>query len=391
MGTSKQGDVLYWVSNRTNGEGGLDIWFSLIDKTGKYGNAQNCGRKINTAGNEGTPFYDPKTGTLYFSSEGQIGLGGYDIFKTRGSQKKWEAAANIGYPENSSVDDMYFTLDDNGYTGYLVSNRVGSISVKSKTCCDDIWRVEYPKKVLYAVRGNVYDQDTRELVTGAKVLFLDDQQKQIGQAVSSKDTLYFWGTRPQKVYSLKATKEGYFTGSATFSVTQKDNDDTLRVDLFMKKIPHEPVRIRNIFYDFDKASLRSESHAPLDTLYGVLQDNPAIIIEIGANTDSKGNDDYNLKLSQARAQSVVDHLLQKGIPQDRLQAKGYGETNPIAPNTLPNGKDNPEGRQLNRRTEFRIIGEIPGKELIYEQGNPGFDPDSIEEEDDQPQEEEEKE
>lgn len=389
MGTSKQGDILYWVSDRPNGSGGLDIWFSTIDKNGKYSNPQNCGRKINTAGDEATPYYDPKTGTMYFSSNGQVGMGGYDIFKTRGYQKKWETASNLGYPENSSVDDMYFIMDDNGYTGYLVSNRPGTISVKSETCCDDIWRVEYPKKVFYAVRGNVYDQDTRQLVPGAKVIFLDKNEKQIGEAISKKDTLFFWNTKPQNVYSLKAVKDGYFTGSATFAVTQKNDNDTARVDVFMKKIPNEPIRVKNIFYDYDKATLRPESFPPLDTVANLLMQNPAIIVEIGANTDSKGDDAYNMRLSQARAQSVVDYLVEKGIPVDRLQAKGYGETNPIAPNTLPNGKDNPEGRQLNRRTEFKIIGTIPGKELIYEQGDPGFDPDKIKDDENLPDEQEE--
>lgn len=390
MGTSKQGDVLYWVSDRPQGEGGLDIWFATVDKTGKLGNPQNAGRKINTAGDEATPFYDPKTGILYFSSTGLIGMGGYDVFKTRGSQKKWETAVNAGYPVNSSVDDMYYVLDNNGYTGYLVSNRVGTFSVKSKTCCDDIWRVEYPKKVFYAIRGNVYDQETKQLIPGAKIILLDDQQKQIGQTLSKKDTLFFWNTRPQKLYSLKATKEGYFTGSAAFSVATKTDNDTMRVDVYMKKIPKQAITIRNIFYDFDKATLRPESFAPLDTLYSVLQENPALIVEIGANTDSKGKAAYNEKLSQARAQSVVDYLVQKGITADRLQAKGYGATNPIAPNTLPNGKDNPEGRQLNRRTEFRIVGEIPGMDLKYEMGNPGTGEGDIENAGDQTEDEEEK-
>src|SRR5207248_1569590 len=115
----------------------------------------------------------------------------------------------------------------------------------------------------------------------------------------------------------------------------------------------------------------------LDTLYQILIDNPSIIVEIGSHTDSKGNDEYNMKLSQARAQSVVDYLIGRGIPAERLKAQGYGETKPIAPNTLPDGKDNPQGRQLNRRTEFRVIGVIPGKELIYEMGNPGFDPNAV--------------
>ncbi|MBS1658234.1 MAG: OmpA family protein [Chitinophagales bacterium] len=378
---TKQGEVFYWVSDRPNGEGGLDIWFATRDKSGKFMNPQNAGRKINTEGDETTPFYDSKTGTLYFSSNGMIGMGGSDIFRTKGSQKRWENPINMGYPINSSVDDMYFVMDDNGYSGYVVSNRPGTISVKSETCCDDIWRIEYPKKVYYAVRGNVYDMDTRELIPGAKVMFLDDKSMQIGNYVSRKDTLYFFNTKPFKSYSLKSTKEGYLTGSASFAVSERDDNDTMRVDIYMKKIPKGAVRIQNIFYGFDSANLRPESKPGLDSLYQILIDNPAIQVEISSHTDSKGNDKYNMKLSQARAQSVVDYMISKGISSDRMVAKGYGESKPIAPNTLPNGKDNPEGRQLNRRTEFKVIGTIPGKELIYDIGNPGFEvnPDEIQE------------
>ncbi len=390
--STKQGETIYWVSDRANGEGGLDIWFAARDKSGKFSNPQNCGRKVNTAGDERTPYYDSKTGTLYFSSDAMIGMGGEDIYKSRGSQKRWENAVNLGSPINSSVDDMYYTLDDNGYTGYLVSNRPGTISVKSETCCDDIWRVEYPKKLLYAVRGNVYDQDTRKLITGAKVMFLDDKNMQIGTKMSKQDSLYFFNTKVKKSYTLKSTKDGYFTGSSTFVVNEKDENDTMRVDLYMKLIPHEPIRIENIYYGFDSANLRPQSKPGLDTLYQILTDNPDIIVEIGSHTDSKGKDDYNQKLSQARAQSVVDYMIGRGVVAERLKAKGYGETKPLAKEIKADGKDSPEARQLNRRTEFKIIGTIPGKELIYEMGDPGFDPDAIdtyEEQKDQPQDEEE--
>ncbi|MCY7410307.1 MAG: OmpA family protein, partial [Chitinophagales bacterium] len=279
-----------------------------------------------------------------------------------------------------------------GYTGYLVSNRPGTISVKSETCCDDIWRVEYPKKLLYAVRGNVYDQDTRKLITGAKVMFLDEKNMQIGTKMSKQDSLYFFNTKVKKSYTLKSTKDGYFTGSSTFVVNEKDENDTMRVDLYMKLIPHEPIRIENIYYGFDSANLRPQSKPGLDTLYQILTDNPDIIIEIGSHTDSKGKDDYNQKLSQARAQSVVDYMIGRGVGAERLKAKGYGETKPLAKEIKADGKDSPEARQLNRRTEFKIIGTIPGKELIYEMGDPGFDPNAIdtyEEQKNQPQDEEE--
>ncbi|HYV91894.1 MAG TPA: OmpA family protein [Chitinophagales bacterium] len=303
-----------------------------------------------------------------------IGMGGEDIYKTKGAQKRWDAATNLGSPTNSSVDDMYYSLDDNGYTGYLVSNRPGTISVKSETCCDDIWRIEYPKKVYYAVRGNVYDQVTRELLPGAKVMFLDDKNMQIGNATSRKDSLYFFNTRVGHTYSLKSTMDKYFTGSATFAVMEKDDNDTMRVDLFMKPIKNEVIRIKNIYYKFDSATLQAESKVGLDSIYQILTENPQIKIELSSHTDSKGKHAYNMRLSQARAQSVVNYMIDRGIAADRLVPKGYGPDKPIAPNTMPDGKtDNPEGRALNRRTEFRVIGIIPGKELIYEMGNPGFD------------------
>ncbi|MCS6917389.1 MAG: OmpA family protein [Chitinophagales bacterium] len=385
----KQGEVLYWVSNRPNGEGGSDIWFAVRDKSGKFGNAQNCGRKINTIGNEATPFYHDATQTLYFSSDGMVGMGGMDVFKVKGSQKRWETVNNLGYPVNSSVDDLYFVMDDNGYSGYLVSNRPGTTSVKSETCCDDIWRVEYPRKIYYAVRGNVFDQETRQVIPGAKVMLIDDKNLQVGSAISKKDSLYFFNLKARQAYSLKSTADGYFTGSASFVVMEKDDNDTLRVDLFMKRIPKAAIRIQNIYYGFDSANLRPESKPGLDSLYQILVDNPQIKVEISSHTDSKGNDAYNMRLSQRRAESVVKYLADKGIPMERMVAKGYGETKPIAPNNLPDGRDNPEGRQMNRRTEFRVIGIIPNVELIYESGNPAFNPDAIDTYEEQQQEEEE--
>jgi outer membrane protein OmpA-like peptidoglycan-associated protein len=175
---------------------------------------------------------------------------------------------------------------------------------------------------------------------------------------------------------LVATKSGYFNGGASFSVEKKEDNDTLLVNVYIKKIPIGPLVIKNIFYDFDKATLRPESFPALDSLYDVLSNNPSIVVEIRSHTDSKGNDDYNMKLSQNRAQSVVNYMVKKGITVDRLKATGMGETEPIAPNEI-NGKDNPEGRQLNRRTDFKIIGLIPGKEIIYKQGSAGFDENAV--------------
>ncbi|MBA3648353.1 MAG: OmpA family protein [Chitinophagales bacterium] len=375
VGRSSTGDILYWASDRPGGSGGLDIWMSAFEnKTGKFSTAVNLGRNINTKGDEITPFFDIKTSTLYFSSNDLIGIGGFDIYKTRFTDKKWTDPVNAGVPLNSSVDDMYYVIDENQHSGYLVSNRPGTIALKSETCCDDIWSVEYPNVIRYVVRGNVYDAEKRQPLAGAKVFLVDDHQKQVGAAMISKaDSLYYFNLQPKKFYTLKSVKQGYLTGSADFTVAERDYSDTMRIDLLMKKITSQPVRIQNVFYDFAKATLRPESLPPLDTLVTLLKDNPGIIVEIASHTDSKGTLKYNQKLSLSRAQSVVNYLESKGVTSDRLIAKGYGPTQPVAPNKLKNGKDNPEGRALNRRTEFKIVGSIPGRELIYQQGNPSED------------------
>ncbi len=373
VGTSKQGEVLYFTSNRPQGMGGTDIWYCTRNKDGSFSMATNLGKKINSSGNEITPYYDVKNSVLYFSSDGQVGIGGYDIFSAKGGLKKWEVAKNIGYPVNSSCDDMYYVLDDNKYSGYFVSNRPGTISVKSETCCDDIYRFEYPRIYYSAVRGFVYDVDTKIKIDSAKVIMVTRDTMWGTPQLSSSAQMYFWDTKAPHDYELKGEKAGYFSNAASFSVVKHEYNDTLQVDLFLKKIPEAaPIVIKNIYYDFDKATLRDSSKASLDSLYQLLVDNPSLKIEIRSHTDSKGNDDYNQKLSQARAQSVVDYLKGRGIEGDRLVATGMGETDPIAPNEIK-GKDNPEGRQLNRRTDFKVIGTIPGKEIIYKQGNEEFD------------------
>jgi outer membrane protein OmpA-like peptidoglycan-associated protein len=197
---------------------------------------------------------------------------------------------------------------------------------------------------------------------------------EIASGTSRADSQYHYNLMPGKSFVLKADKDGYFAGtSTTINVVKKEENDTMRVNVYLKKIPHAAIRVANIYYDFNMATLRPESITGLDSLYQIMVDNPSLIVEIGSHTDSKGTHEYNVKLSQARAQSVVDFLINKGISKDRLVAKGYAETEPIAPNTI-NGKDNPEGRQMNRRTEFKIIGTIPNTEIIYKQGNPNFNP-----------------
>lgn len=376
--TIKGGEILYFASDRKNGFGGMDIWYSTINKKGEGTDPVNIGESVNTTRDEITPFYDTKNQTLYFSSNGHIGLGGFDIFKTEGTLKKWSMPENIGYPLNSRVDDMYYVTEKSGAGGYFVSNRPGSIALKSETCCDDIFRFEWKKIINVAVQGFVYDEaDSSKIpLDSASVsLFLQSREtadlSNIESDLSFQNEMYFFNLSLNKEYKISASKQGYFSGKELFreftgvNTFNKVYSDTMRVDLYLKKmIMNVGYRLQNIYYDFDKATLRPESKNTLDSLMILLEEHPTIKIELGSHTDYMGTNEYNIDLSQRRAQSVVNYLIEHEVPQERLAAKGYGEEVPIAPNENPDGTDNSEGRQFNRRTEFKIIGELQNVEYV---------------------------
>lgn len=366
VGPYKRGmEVLYFVSDREGSRGGLDIWYSVITKKGEYKEPKNLGKKINTVGDEMTPYFDVKNQVLYFSSNGHVNFGGLDVFKSKGALRKWSTSENIGYPLNSSVDDMYFILADSEQYGYFVSNRPGTIALKSETCCDDIFRFDWVKMLKFAVTGNTYSEvnGTRRKLDGARVsLYLKNEGED--DILMMTDTIrrgkkYFFDLSPEREYKIIAEKSGYFSASTTVSTMKRSKSDTITADLVLERIKKNVgFVLKNIYYDFDKATVKDESLPQLDSLLMFLRENPSIIIEFGAHTDSKGNDNYNLKLSQRRAETVVQHLIKNGIQSERLQARGYGETSPIASNTHEDGSDNPEGRALNRRTEFKVMGEL---------------------------------
>lgn len=372
-------EVLYFSSDREGGKGGLDIWYSTVSKKGEFATPKNAGTKINTDRDERTPFFDSKTGTLYFSSDGWISMGGLDIFKSQSDGiGKFNNAENLGAPFNSPCNDYYFRFGKNSGNGYLVSNRPGIFSVRGKTCCDDIFEYKYDHRIFLAVKGRVIDDATKEVIAGAVVnLSLRSDSKTeseviIGSDTSSASTPYFFNLKAQQLYKVGAVKDGYFAASQTFGTQNASRSDTMVVDIYLKKMEKDKAyRLNNIYYDFDKADLRPESKATLDTLYSLLIENPTIIIELSSHTDARGSEQYNLNLSQKRAESCVNYLINdKGIPKERISAKGYGKNKPIEDCTkYPDCPMDQSGdcpcHQLNRRTEFKIIGELDRK-LIYE-------------------------
>ena len=369
--------TLYFVSDRAGGKGGLDIWMSTMNKKGDFAAPKNAGSRINSDRDERSPFYDSKTNTLYFSSDGWIGMGGMDVFKAQGdgNGKFTSNPENLGAPFNSPCNDYYFRYGKSGKEGYLVSNRPGIFSVRGKTCCDDIFTYSYLSQIFLAVRTRVFDDATKTLLSSSTVnLSMQSHNKDESDVVIGSDTTSpensstFFNLKHDKLYKVSASHPGYFTASQALSTEGITKSDTQSVDIYLKKMEKDKAyRLGNIYYDFDKADLRPESKKNLDSLYSILIENPTIIIELSSHTDSRGNDAYNLNLSQRRAESCVNYLInEKGIPKERITAKGYGKTRPL--DDCSKYSECPQDQsgdcpchQLNRRTEFKIIGELDGK------------------------------
>ena len=381
----KEVQVLYFVSDRDESghRGGKDIWYcQYYPRREEWKKPRNAGSKINTRMDEMTPFYDMETKTMYFSSEGWPGVGGFDIFSTTGELKQWEEPVNIGYPINSSVDELYYTLLPGKDEGFFVSNRIGSVALKNPTCCDDIYHFRELHFIYLAVEGKIMqlpdkkaaeNGDSIRPVPGMAIdlYVISDSTEPLFLTSKKADAegRYFFNLQKEKQYMLKIEDEKFFSSTHEISTIDAEKSDTLKKDFLMTPISQEPIVIKNIYYEFDKDNLTDTSKATIDTtLLNILRDNPSIIIEIGSHTDSRGSDKYNEDLSQRRAQSVVNYLISKGIERDRLKAKGYGEKQPIAPNENEDGSDNPAGRAMNRRTEFRVVGQVEGaSHIIYKE------------------------
>jgi outer membrane protein OmpA-like peptidoglycan-associated protein len=347
---TSDGKYLLFASNRPGGMGKNDLWYCMLEK-GIPGAAKNLGTGINTRDEEQAPFYDAEKKALFFSSDGRVGLGGLDFFSSEGDMGSWATPKNLGAPLNSAKDDIYYSAIDRQHPmtgGYISSDR-------ESVCCLELFSV---KKISKTIGGMVLDCDDNMPLTGAKITLLDTIQQKVLQQITLNETgRYRFEVEPNRHYKVMAEKENYFSKAIYVNTEGLERIDSLVNPTICLKHYEigKPIILKDIYYDFDKATLRSQSLIVLDTVVSIMLDNPNIIIEMSAHTDSKGKDAYNIKLSQRRAQACVDYLISKGISTSRMIAKGYGKTRPIAPNTLPDGKDNPEGRQLNRRTEFKVL------------------------------------
>ncbi len=353
-GLSPDGKTLYFVSDRPGGLGGKDIYYSERGADGNWGNAINIGAPINTADDEEGVYIHPDGKTLYFSSKGHGGFGGYDVFRSDYVDGKWSEPVNMGAPINTTDDDVFFVMQADGKTGYYSSSHAGGMGEQ------DLYQVTFTQlKVnkksgwprLTLLKGVVIDEVTSKPVE-ATIEILDIEKKtQVTKLTSNSSTGNFMVSLPAgKNYGINVSAPGYLFHSENFNLPDTANYNEVNLIIKLKKIEvGKNIVLNNIFYDFDKATLKSESTSELDKMIGLMKENPALKVEIASFTDNKGSAEYNAKLSQARAQSVVDYLITNGIDKGRLVAKGYGKDNPIATN------DTDEGRQMNRRTEFKIL------------------------------------
>ena len=352
---SANGEILYFVSNRPGGKGGMDIWKCNLKGFSEWGmpiwgNPVNLGDSINTPGNEMSPFIHSDGKTLYFASDYWPGLGGYDIFYSRlKNDSVWSRPQNIGYPINSFKDEQGLVVDASGKNAYYSSDRPGSKGMDIYSF--ELYKSARPSPVTY-IKGKVVDEETGAPVC-AKVELIDlENSKSVIKGESCWEKGEFLMCLPLgKEYAFNVSREGYLFYSDNFQLKEKkDIIDPYILEIKMKRIKlGGTVILRNIFFDTAKYDLLPESKVELQKLIDFLNLNKTLIIEIEGHTDNVGSEEMNQKLSESRAKEVYVYLIDHGIDDQRMKYSGYGLSRPISSN------DTDQGRALNRRTEFKII------------------------------------
>jgi len=380
-------EALYFVSDKPDGFGGKDIYYTSLRIKGNkekldYEDAVNLGAVINTRYDEQGVFMDVEGKTLYFSSKGHNTMGGYDVFKTILKNGKWTKPVNLGYPINTADDDIFFSFSRDGRHAYYSSfdpdgygNRdiymitllgpekevafmedydflaFKTVIVKENLMLD---KVEVKESQITIVKGKVLDAITLEPLGGVPVEIYDNALgRMISSFESNTNTGEYMVSLPSgRNYGFSANAKDYLFHSENLIIPPAISVQEIYMDMLLHKVKvGSKIILKNIFFDFDKTTLRPTSTAELDRLTKMLNDIPTLKIEISGHTDNIGSDEYNKNLSEGRAKTVVDYLIDKGIDRERLTFAGYGESQPIETN------DTEEGRQMNRRTEFEVLSK----------------------------------
>lgn len=343
---SADGSRIIFSSERPGGYGNEDLYMIERNQFGDWGVPMNLGAMINTPFTDLSPFLSQDGKTLYFASDGHAGFGSTDLFKSTFENGKWTQPINLGRPLNTEGSDRYFTIGGSGEVGFFASNRSGNL---------ELYEIPVPEEMrpqpTVVVSGIVSNAKTSKPVSAYVMVEDVNTGELIAVNKSNSATGKYLVVLPAgRTYSVSANKEAFFFHSELFDVPATTKFEEVRKDIALKPIEKgAKVVLNNIFFETGKATLSPQSTVELEKAIDLMKGNPSMVVEVGGHTDNIGDDAYNMKLSHDRSRSVREYLIRGGINANRIQAKGYGESNPIASN------DTDDGRKSNRRTEFVII------------------------------------
>ena len=346
---------LYFASDMPGAIGSFDLFVTDINADGTYGAPKNLGSKINTDQREQFPFVSSDN-ILYFASDGHFGMGGLDIFKSEISDEKFFTPINLSNVINSNLDDFAIVINETNEKGYFSSNREGGMGD------DDIYR--FTKEKTYLIHGLVQDKNSLEILPGSLVSLLDENNNLINEMVVGDDAKYSFDIENNKSYKIKGTLKLYVPSVVEFSSDAKgdinknillliESYDDAEQNIVTDKGKTQ-IKINPIYFDFDKWNIRPDAAIELNNVVALMMKHSEMQLEIGAHTDARGSDAYNLKLSDKRAKSVLEYLIGKGISENKLKSVGYGETQPLNNCVEPNMCSEAE-YSINRRCEFVLM------------------------------------
>jgi outer membrane protein OmpA-like peptidoglycan-associated protein/tetratricopeptide (TPR) repeat protein len=349
------GKYLYFASDRPGGSGGFDIWYAPLQEDGSTGEPVNAGMVINTNGDEEAPFYQTSGSMLVFSTNGKPGMGAFDLFAAKGSGITWSEPRNMGYPVNSSRDDIYFFAPEN--KPLLADAIIGSD--RGAGCCMETYRINKTPKQ-NRLHGLVLDTKTHKPVSGANVVLTTPSGTTL-QTTSDITGNYVFDSVDNafKDFNIMVTKPSYRDTAAMVSITKTDDahlltDQFYNTDLYVeKKFVLKAENVVTVFFDFDMSNLKPEAIRKLDSVYNILMEIPSATLQISGYTDGKGSVEYNKVLSDKRARACADYFIQKGIAASRITFESFGACCPLEMELI-NGRDNPDGRSRNRRALINI-------------------------------------
>ena len=354
---SADGKTVYFASDRKGGYGGFDIYRVTMLPNGQWSEPLNLGSKINTEYDDRSPFIHPDGVSLFFSSNGHETMGGLDIFQSTDlGEEGWSTPENVGYPINTTEDDAFFVTSVDGKRSYYASEKEQGLGGK------DLYMISIPKPPVQpmTVMSGVFSLGDKDgnIPADAQIIVKDNQTGEIIGIYkpNTKTGKYLFILPPGKNYNVTYEAKGYLFKSENLIVPKNSAFQSMKKEIKLAAIKvDESIILNNVFFEFGSSKISNDSKSELNKLFSLLSNNPSISVEIQGHTDSKGSPKFNKKLSQQRAESVQKYLTNKGIKKLRVSAVGYGEKQPIAKNTNPDGSDNEEGRALNRRIELKIL------------------------------------